>query len=78
MHEYIPSELKEKLDNPDYPLLYDFLDETLFHITNWDEEVIKTAQCAICKGTQFNIGQANYTTAIRCVTCGWEEIIHNG
>lgn len=75
---YIPDELKEKVNNPEFPILYETLDETIFHATRHNEKPVKTLQCIICKSTQFNVGQTEYTTAIRCVNCGWEDEIHTG
>jgi ribosomal protein S27E len=34
--------------------------------------------CLGCHGTTFAVGRASYYTAIRCMTCGWEECIHDG
>lgn len=77
MNEYIPDEVKKKFDGVVYPLTT-WLEKTIFHVTTWDKEPLETLQCDICKGTQFNVGQANYTTAIRCINCGWEDTIHTG
>lgn len=34
--------------------------------------------CAVCGGDKFEVGIQDYATIIRCVTCRWELIIHEG
>lgn len=53
-------------------------DET-FHIgQSYEEEAVTTIKCAKCGSREFNVGQGNYFTAIRCPKCKWELCIHNG
>ena len=59
--------------------LYGAVDDGTFHIGEMlDDTAAKTVYCKKCNGKHFNVGQSTYSTAIKCVTCGWEYIIHNG
>ena len=55
-------------------------DETIkFHVgQSYTKETAKTLMCSICDGTEFNVGQGDYFTAIKCVNCQWEMCIHDG
>ena len=41
-----------------------------------DHGPIHTVFCKFCGGRSFNVGQCDFTTAIRCINCGWEATIH--
>lgn len=50
-----------------------------FHVANSGAlEPVQSFQCAICGGTEFNVAQGDYLTAIRCPKCLWETGIHEG
>jgi hypothetical protein len=50
-----------------------------FHIGQGYEGVpAKRMECIHCDGTQFIVGQGNYYTAVKCPTCSWEVMIHEG
>jgi len=52
---------------------------TMFHIgQRYEDEPAKKITCIQCGGEQFNVGQGDYFTAIRCVKCEWETGIHEG
>ena len=38
----------------------------------------RVIKCKICSSTEFNVAVDSYYTAIRCVTCLWEECVHDG
>jgi hypothetical protein len=60
-----------------YP--YEYVDVSTFSIgQSYEDEPAKDMYCDLCKGTEFNVGQGSYFTALRCVTCKWEVCIHNG
>lgn len=59
------------------PILYEYTDNPTFHIGPSDV-IAKALGCAVCGGNSFNIGEGEYATVIRCVTCGWEWCIHEG
>ena len=53
--------------------------EKPFHLgQEWEDEKAKQVACSKCGGDQFHVGQGNFYTAIRCVTCKWEMGIHSG
>lgn len=55
------------------------VDEPIFHIGQcYEDTAAKVLQCLHCGGRDFNVGQGNYFTAIRCKTCEWEVCIHDG
>lgn len=50
-----------------------------FHLErNSDSEGISTLVCKICGNDKFIVGQADFFTAIKCDTCGYELGIHEG
>jgi len=54
-------------------------DDDTFHLGQvYEEKAAATVACSICGGREFNVGQGNYFTAIRCVKCGWELCFHDG
>jgi hypothetical protein len=63
--------------------LYDFYvqvpsDDT-FHIgQSYSKKAAPTIACKHCGGLEFNVGSGEYYTAIRCVKCKWEALLHNG
>ena len=69
--EYPPGDTRDVLKWP--------RGDTTFHIgQSYEKEAATTAQCAICGSKEFNVGCGDYYTAIRCPTCGWERLIHEG
>jgi|SaaInlStandDraft_4_1057021.scaffolds.fasta_scaffold307941_1 ribosomal protein S27E len=53
--------------------------ETIFHVgQSSSDKPVPTIKCIQCGGTRFNVGSAEYFTAIRCPNCGWETGIHEG
>lgn len=57
------------------------VEDGLFHIgQNYGAGIMpcKTFQCTQCGSKEFNVGQSNYFTAIRCIKCGWESCVHQG
>lgn len=55
-------------------------DDTIkFHVgQSYTKNTAKTLACSICGGTEFNVGQDDFFTAIKCVKCQWEMCIHDG
>ena len=53
-------------------------DETLHIGQSYEDEAAKVIQCRICGGQEFNVGQGDCFTAIRCIKCQWEVSIHEG
>lgn len=52
---------------------------TLFNVGQcYEDQPAKKIICAECGGDQFNVGQGDCFTAIRCVNCEWETGIHEG
>jgi hypothetical protein len=43
----------------------------------WSESM-KTVRCSQCGGQHFYVGQIPYETNVKCVSCGWEECVHDG
>lgn len=57
--------------------------ETLFHLDSGLEYQggpcpLITLTCATCGGKEFNVGKGSYRTGIKCVECGWEQVVHDG
>ncbi len=73
-------EYREKYDEPDMDeVLEEIPDDNTFVIgQGYEERPAKTIRCKNCKGTDFNVGQGSYYTAIRCTTCEWQVCIHEG
>ena len=42
------------------------------------KEMPSTLVCKTCQSNQFHVGHAGYNTLIKCVACGWEEVVHSG
>lgn len=67
---------------PDDPSIGDVLEwkqDGLFHIgQSYEKKVADTVFCKGCGGNKFNVGQGSYYTAIRCVVCEYEILIHEG
>lgn len=55
-------------------------DETIkFHVgQSYTKDTAKAIACSICGGNEFNVGQGDFFTAIKCVKCQWEMCIHEG
>lgn len=53
-------------------------DETFSIGYDLDIHAAVTLVCKMCGGTEFNVGQGGFFTAIKCPKCGWEEGIHEG
>ena len=52
---------------------------TLFHIgQSYIDTPVPTLTCKGCEGNTFHVGSADYFTAVKCTTCGWEAGIHEG
>jgi hypothetical protein len=50
-----------------------------FHIgQSYEEEPAKVIACRTCGGKRFNVATGSYYTAIKCISCEWEQCIHNG
>lgn len=59
--------------------LYKMAEKTMFHVgQSYADEPVPMFKCRICGGIEFNVGSAEYFTAIRCPKCGWESLIHDG
>lgn len=59
--------------------LHEFADSTPFHVgQEYVDQPVPMFKCKSCGGTEFNVGSADYFTAIRCPKCGWESCIHEG
>jgi len=43
-----------------------------------DLDPIKTYVCKKCGGDRFIVGSISYTTSIKCPTCKWEQVVHDG
>lgn len=41
-------------------------------------EGVTALRCKMCGGNHFFVGKKPYCTAIKCVNCLWEGIIHSG
>ncbi len=58
---------------------YDELDNDLFHIgQGYDRKACVQLICRRCKGDKFYIGNSSYYTAIKCLNCGFETMVHSG
>ena len=53
-------------------------DDTFFIGQSYEEAAATTLACKKCGGMNFNIGQGNYFTAVKCVNCDWQLCIHEG
>ena len=52
---------------------------SVFHVgQSYADKPVKRLICKGCGGDNFNIGQGDYFTAIRCQACKWECCIHEG
>lgn len=50
-----------------------------FHVgQNYTDAPCKTYFCLGCGSDKFLVGDDDYCTAIKCPSCGWECVIHNG
>lgn len=59
-------------DEVEFDEYIDYNDKNVFHVTDNDDESIKTFKCKCCGGTKFNVGQGSWFTAIKCIVCNWE------
>ena len=61
-------------DNGEDPsdLWYDKIADETFHMDGFKRYV-----CKACGGDKFQVGNANWQTAIKCCGCGWESVIHD-
>lgn len=77
--EQIRDQSENPCDESEYTAKKRLLTRTdeAFHITTCDAPIDKL-ECAKCDGDDFNVGVAQWTTAIRCTTCGWELTVHEG
>lgn len=54
-------------------------EKTIFHVgQSYATGPVPTFICKECGTDKFNVGTSNYVTAIRCPSCGWEKVIHDG
>ena len=54
-------------------------DDDTFHIGQcYTDTAAVTLACKKCGGREFNVASADYYTAIRCVKCEWEALVHAG
>jgi len=54
-------------------------ESSTFHLKqSYDEHFAKRLICKECNGDKFNVGAGDRYTAIKCVTCEWEQCIHEG
>jgi hypothetical protein len=68
-------------DDPDDPdSWFDYVqDGTPFHVgQSYVDIPVPKLVCAKCGGDKFLVGSAEYSTAIKCPTCLWEHVIHDG
>lgn len=77
-----PKEPNKSIDD-NFPINYEDLtiekEDGLFHVgQSYEDQPAKTLYCKNCNGSTFNVGKANYFTAIRCVNCGYEVCVHEG
>jgi hypothetical protein len=50
-----------------------------FHIgSHCDKETAATIVCKKCGADKFMVGKGTYFTALKCLTCKWEDCIHEG
>ena len=49
-----------------------------FHIGGNHDSPARTMECVYCGGIDFHVGYRSFYTAIKCVKCGWEKMIHEG
>lgn len=52
--------------------------ETEDEMPHTDYFGIKVIQCGNCGGKTFEVGSGDYTTLVRCVTCGGTTLVHSG
>jgi RNase P subunit RPR2 len=52
---------------------YDKIPDETFHMDGFKRYI-----CKACGGDKFQVGSANWQTAIKCAGCGWEAVIHDG
>jgi len=68
--EYIGEENRE--------LIYRSHDCTFYIGECVGEDACETLRCDICGNNKMYVGQVGHITAIKCPTCEWETVIHNG
>lgn len=76
----MPKTKDEKYKQPKWEnAIAEVVDSDLFSIGQCYEDVAATTlACAKCGSQEFNVGQGNYYTAIRCPKCQWQLCIHQG
>ena len=53
--------------------------KVVFHVGQCYEEVPAVAlECKICGCVELNVATGDYVTCVRCPTCKWEKVIHEG
>lgn len=56
-----------------------FAENTVFHVgQSYDDKPADTVICKECGSDKFNVGHGSCLTAIRCVVCEWEKVVHDG
>jgi len=69
----------ESLDWIGDDILAKEIDDETFHIgQSYEKKAAKVLECRKCGGREFNVGQGNFFTVIRCVKCEWELCVHDG
>jgi len=63
---------------------WDEVDDHTFHLAGYHgrrgapSTPMKRVVCRGCGGDRFQVGSGEWVTAIKCVNCGWERVIHDG
>ena len=66
-------------NNIDVETLLEFDDSgEPMHIKQYSKLIERKLQCKKCGSKQFTVAQEDYLTAIRCETCKYELLIHQG
>lgn len=66
-------------ENLDVETLLEFDDDGKpMHIKQYGELTARKLKCKKCGSKQFTVAQEGYLTVIRCETCKYELIIHQG
>lgn len=79
LEEIIPEEYKKYINDCNGLNIIEVKKDGLFHTgQSYDDDKAQTIYCKKCGGKDFNVGQGNYWTGIKCTKCGYEVCIHEG
>jgi hypothetical protein len=52
--------------------------EPNFHVVDTRGDRACQIRCVVCGAGEFQVGAGEYLTAVRCMHCKWELVIHSG